>query len=658
MWELTNDDGLAEHTLNSAGDATELNLIGAATSYRLMAGIAGLLVSDRSSEVVTVHSGARVHGRFLDLPRRARRATALPSGARLALHAAASSAGVLVAAESGPLALLRAVRSGDPRCAVYVVSPGAGSCLTDPATAGAVVLARAIGATVLDVEPCLDWDRFDQAVRDFGLDHRHEALTVLAVPLPAPSKPQPGALSPESESSVLTPSRGPVPCRIVAEGTDGRYVIAVGLEPVHALVPGALVTDRHGDEGLITCRLVARAGRLLAVDVPGVRLGQAGFAEVELDDWLTGMVRLRAASLESSRPTPPAPAALAPAVANPIALLVASKDGSASIADTVRSAVTQGDVYVVSDGSTDDTVEVAVAAGAYVLPLTTNVGKPTAIRTAVDHFGLTRRYEALAILDDDTVIEPDFVESSRRRFDPGVAIVVGRTLTRWTDEHRWNLWLGSRAYAYWRYQTTLRRGQSALNVMTCISGSNSVYRSELLDQVLVEHTPYIVDDTYWTLETHRRKLGRIVYAPEAKAHICDPTNLRDWYKQNLRWMWGSFQGIWGHQVGRHRSLFDVTFVLQILDWLMYVLLAPVLIVVALMQDWIRPESLAVMSFVGYSIGTVIAAAVLRKWRLALMVPGLVVIDWIYRVVFIHAFFKTIRQPRVASCRWDSPSRYS
>ena len=53
----------------------------------------------------------------------------------------------------------------------------------------------------------------------------------------------------------------------------------------------------------------------------------------------------------------------------------------------------------------------------------------------------------------------------------------------------------------------------------CISGSNSTYRTEVLREVLVADTPYIVDDTYWVLETHRRKLGRIRYGPRAWAWI-------------------------------------------------------------------------------------------------------------------------------------------
>ena len=62
-----------------------------------------------------------------------------------------------------------------------------------------------------------------------------------------------------------------------------------------------------------------------------------------------------------------------------------------------------------------------------------NVGKP-ALRQAIEHLGLTRRYSALAILDDDTVIEPGFIDTCRSEMTPGVAIAVGQTVTRWTTE--------------------------------------------------------------------------------------------------------------------------------------------------------------------------------------------------------------------------------
>jgi hypothetical protein len=53
----------------------------------------------------------------------------------------------------------------------------------------------------------------------------------------------------------------------------------------------------------------------------------------------------------------------------------------------------------------------------------------------------------------------------------------------------------------------------------------------------------------------------------------------------------------------------------------------------------------------------IAAAALKQWRLVLMAPAIVAVDWIYRFTFLHAFAKTLAQPRVDVCRWESPLRY-
>jgi biofilm PGA synthesis N-glycosyltransferase PgaC len=340
-----------------------------------------------------------------------------------------------------------------------------------------------------------------------------------------------------------------------------------------------------------------------------------------------------------------------------VAILVASHNGSGSIAATIESARGQADVYVVTDGCTDDTAEVARAAGARVLELDENVGKPAAIFTAMGRLGLTQSYRAVAILDDDTVIAPDFVAECMKALRPGVAIVVGRTMTRWDRSRRWNVWLGCRAYAYWRYQVTIRRGQSAVNALNCISGSNSLYRSSVLDEVLVADTPYIVDDTYWTLETHRRKLGKIVYVPTAKAWICDPIAFGAWYRQNVRWLWGTFQGVWGHRVGTRRTMFDACYVLLILDWILYVAFAPTILVLAFTTGYFSPATILLLYGVGVLAWVSAGAIATKQWRLVLMAPAIVLIDWVYRVGFVHAFLKTLRQPRVEVCRWESPARY-
>ena len=351
-----------------------------------------------------------------------------------------------------------------------------------------------------------------------------------------------------------------------------------------------------------------------------------------------------------------------------VAILIACHRGSATISATVERALATGcDVYVVDDGSKcrkvsdppdsllDQTTQVARKAGARVLELAVNVGKPAALFAAYRHFMLAKRYRAVAILDDDVMIEENFVIEALKLMTSEVAIVVGKNLTWWPTDHKWNIWLAKRTYSYWSYQLIIRRIQSFFGVMNCISGSNSLYRTELLDQVLVERTPYIVDDTFWVLETHRRKLGKIVYASKARAHLQDPTTYREWYKQNLRWLWGTFQGVIGHRVGRSWSRFDAAYVLLMVQWLIYVGSAPValtLLVVAIVK---APIALVVY-LAGYGIWVVSAALQLRRPRLVLFIPAIIVADFVYRAIFIHALVKAIRQRTVENCVWESPAR--
>jgi cellulose synthase/poly-beta-1,6-N-acetylglucosamine synthase-like glycosyltransferase len=343
------------------------------------------------------------------------------------------------------------------------------------------------------------------------------------------------------------------------------------------------------------------------------------------------------------------------------AFVVASFNGAATVGTTVAACARQADTFVVSDGSTDDTVGQAREAGATsAIQLPANVGKPAAIYELVQRLRLLDRYELVCIVDDDTIVEDDFVARTTAAFKPGVVVVCAKTASDWTRAQRWNPIVGMRAFGYWKYQAFVRRGQSALGVMNCISGSNSVYTAAFLREVLRPDTPYVVDDTYWVLEAQRRNLGRVVYCPTTAAHIQEPTTIGSWYKQNLRWMWGTFQGILGHKVGRRATRFDFAYLGLIFDWLLFTLITPAILaflVVRNHDDPARLGQIALVYAIGYAVWALIGAVALRKWRLFALWPALLVLDWIARVNLVHAAIKAVREP-TAECRWESPARYS
>lgn len=314
-------------------------------------------------------------------------------------------------------------------------------------------------------------------------------------------------------------------------------------------------------------------------------------------------------------------------------------------------------MFVVSDGSTDDTAGVARRHGAEVLALSENVGKPNAIRRAYDEFRIAERFRAILILDDDTRLEPDFVERAVEQLEPGVAVVCGETRSDWLHEARWNGLVGARALAYWRYGLFLKQGQHLLNAITVIPGSNSVFRTEVMTELLEREVRYLVDDTQWLLDIQTEGMGRVVYARSARAYVQDPTTLSAWYRQTLRWLHGTMQGVRGHRIGRRLSWFSISSSALLLDWVLYVVVWPVVLGVVAWQAAGTGRLGLVLGIyaTGYVVWATIGAVALRQWRLILLAPWLMFVDWAQRVSFVHAFVRTIVEP-VSECKWESPAR--
>ena len=344
-----------------------------------------------------------------------------------------------------------------------------------------------------------------------------------------------------------------------------------------------------------------------------------------------------------------------------VCVLIATKNGAETLQETIEHACTQADVYVVSDGSTDKTISVAKRAGATVLGLRKNIGKPAALRRGFHKFNLSQ-YEFILVLDDDTRLAPDFVHEALLVYDKhdDAVAVSGKTMSDWRHGQRWNGWVAARALGYWRYNWAVKVGQSALNAITVLPGSNTVFRTDTFAALLKRDVRYIVDDTQWCLDIQTENMGRILHTSHAVAYVQDPGTLREYYKQMLRWMWGSFQGVRGHKIGRRLSWFSFTYSMLILDWVLYVLLWPAILVTV---GWSAYQSDNILTFLGWYFGLYllwccVSGIFLRRWRLPLLMPWVVIVDWVNRVIFIHAFIKAWRQPVVESCKWESPARFN
>jgi biofilm PGA synthesis N-glycosyltransferase PgaC len=355
-----------------------------------------------------------------------------------------------------------------------------------------------------------------------------------------------------------------------------------------------------------------------------------------------------------------------------VAVLIACKNGAETIAAAVSSAIEQADVYVVSDGSDDATVEIARKAGAVVLERETSGGKPDALRAGNHAFGLASSYAYVAVLDDDTILEPAYMEKLLAKLDADerIAAASGRIDSVWDHARRWNLFIAMRAFMYWSYQTTIKRGQNALRVVNVICGANTAFRADVFAQLIDEDAPYAIDDMYWLAEIVRRKLGRVAFVHDARSWTIDPHRFGDWYKQTVRWSWGQFQSVRGHRLGvpiqrdatKRRgwgfSWFDAAYLGLLVDWLSYAL-EPLLIVPLIwwLGSWIDPMWMVAFYLVPSIAWISVAAFALRKPRLVALAPAILALDLVYRVAMLHAIVKTILRPRIDVCKWDSPIRF-
>ncbi len=362
-----------------------------------------------------------------------------------------------------------------------------------------------------------------------------------------------------------------------------------------------------------------------------------------------------------------------PKTANRTAVLIACKNGEATIANAVSSAALQADVYVVSDGSDDQTAERAREAGASVLARETSGGKPAALRAGASEFSLAERYDYIAVLDDDTALDPTYVERTTRGMDtdPRIAATSGRIDSVWNHQRRWNIPIAMRAFMYWSYQVTIKRGQNALRVVNVICGANTVFRSSVFKELIDEDAPYAIDDMYWLAEIMRRRLGRIAYVHTARSWTMDPHTLLaiGTSKRSAGHGDSSSRSVDTASAGRSagRAVGASAFASRgstrrtsaccstgcpTCSSRSRCRSSPTSSAAGIDPLWFLVFFLA-----GSFAWICVAAIALRKPRLVVLAPALIVLDLIYRVAMMHALVKAILVPKIDVCRWDSPERF-
>lgn len=230
-----------------------------------------------------------------------------------------------------------------------------------------------------------------------------------------------------------------------------------------------------------------------------------------------------------------------------IAFIVPAHNEELVIASTLASVLRVSrpeDIYVIDDGSRDKTAEISRQMGVNVFTLPINHGKANAINVGISHFEIPAKYELLMPVDADTQLGEDFVEAVQSRFDNDseIVAVAGRVVGKTRN------WLT--AYRVWEYevgQSIHKSAQSLIGGIVVCPGCATVYRSQLFTVVGFPKGT-LTEDMDLTYEIHRRKLGKIVYEPNAVVITQDPATMNVWIKQLKRWYGGFWQCVVKHDI--------------------------------------------------------------------------------------------------------------
>ena len=166
-----------------------------------------------------------------------------------------------------------------------------------------------------------------------------------------------------------------------------------------------------------------------------------------------------------------------------LCVLLPAKDEAVGIGKTVKSILQAGvlpaDVYVIDDGSSDGTGEIAASFGVNVARNPKNIGKAHSLARLASVFDLVHRYDYICLMDADTQVSEDYFQAVMSSFsEPGVAVVCGRAKS---TPHNWLT--AYRCLAYWISHAIYKDGQSNMGVITVTPGCAAAFRADVFAQL-------------------------------------------------------------------------------------------------------------------------------------------------------------------------------
>jgi poly-beta-1,6-N-acetyl-D-glucosamine synthase len=274
-----------------------------------------------------------------------------------------------------------------------------------------------------------------------------------------------------------------------------------------------------------------------------------------------------------------------------VAILIPAHNEAAVIEDALRAIaklVPLKNIHVISDGSTDDTFEIALRVGARALKTRRNVGKAGALQEAIHRFKLVERFPVVMLLDADTRVQPGYFDAALPLFNNLEVVAVAGCVR--IDGRRMlspvgNLLVGHRMRIYAVGQRIVKFGQTSrrLNATPIVPGFASVYRTAVLPQIDMNPPGLAIEDFNMTFEVYQRRLGKVGFTLGAVAVTQDPDNFHDYIKQTKRWALGFWQTVRRHppRANLFTAMLAVSLLELVTSCLLLVLLPLIVLVLAI-----------------------------------------------------------------------------